>query len=362
MKQFLLLAILTGSGFLFSCSSEDQLNEGILSGQYGSNGLKSELLETTTMAYNDNEIDALLADFFSGVSKKIVPPANLSAIFNAEFPNARDIEWEALGDIYCVEFEIGDVDHKIVYDAQGSVLLYVYDVRISALPKAVSDAALQKYPTYRIDDAERVLKGTVKAYLLELEKNGARDINVVFSQTGEFLYEQSYVFIPPAITNPNTDNNQGSGETIAPDGTYTNEQIINLVVAFERAKTKRATPPAVVAAAFQSQYTNVRDVEWETDNVIYNVEFEIGNVDYEAWYDANGVRLMHMEDIRTNALPSAVSSAIARDYQGFRIDDEPNKILINADVIYEISVEKGKTELDLYYLANGTFLKEIIDY
>ena len=69
-----------------------------------------------------------------------------------------------------------------------------------------------------------------------------------------------------------------------------------------------------------------------------------------------------MEDIRTNALPQAVSSAIARGYPGYRIDDEPNKIYINSDIIYEVSVEKGKTELNVFYLSNGTFLKEIIDY
>ena len=155
--------------------------------------------------------------------------------------------------------------------------------------------------------------------------------------------------------------NNGGG-TKLPVDSYTNEQVINLVVAFEKTRTVRATPPAAVLATFASQYANTRDIEWETDNVIYNVEFEIGNIDYEAWYDANGLRLMHMEDIRTNALPQAVSSAIIRDYPGFRIDDEPNRIYLNSGVIYEVSIEKGKTELDVYYLPDGTFLKEIIDY
>ena len=150
--------------------------------------------------------------------------------------------------------------------------------------------------------------------------------------------------------------------TGTPGDNYTNEQIINLVVAFERSKTKHATPHAALLAIFRSQYANARDIEWETDNVIYNVEFDIGNVDYEAWYDANGVRLMHMEDIRVKALPQAVSSAITRDYPDFRIDDEPNKIYINSETIYEISIEKGNVELDVYYLFDGTFLKEIIDY
>ena len=381
MKQTLLsLAILFSAAILSSCNSEDYFNNVTING--GPNGvadLKSELLESTTTAYTDEQIDILIAEYFSGKSRNTMAPANLSSIFRAQFPNARDVEWEVSNDKYCVEFEIGDVDYKILYDAEGNALLYVYDIRTSTLPKAVSDAALQKYPAYRIDDAERVLKGSVKAYLLELEKSGVKDVNVVFSETGTFLYEQSYTFIPPAtggnsgsdntsnsdnnnnIDDGNTGNSDSNGTQLSGDS-YTSEQIINLVIAFEKTKTRRATPPAAVLATFRSQYSNARDIEWETDNVIYNVEFEIGNVDYEAWYDANGVRLMHMEEIRTNALPQTVSSAITRDYPGFRIDDEPNKIFINSEIIYEISIEKGKTELGVYYLPDGTFLKEIIDY
>ena len=377
MKQKLLsLAILSGAVLLSSCENEDYFNNAAFNGSVEEFvDLKSELTESTTTAYTDEQIDILIAEYFSGIIRNTAAPANLASIFRAQFPNARDVEWEVSNEKYCVEFEIGDVDHKILYDAKGNALLYVYDIRTSSLPKAVSDAALQKYPGYRIDDAERLLKGSVKAFLLEFEKNGVRDINAVFSETGTFLNEQSYKFIPPAATEPETvvppsggndvgnDNagNNGSVPESPVDG-YTNEQIINLVVAFEKTRTVRATPPAAVLAIFRSQYANARDIEWETDNVIYNVEFEIGNVDYEAWYDANGVRLMHMEDIRTSALPQAVSSAITRDYPGFRIDDEPNKIYINSEVIYEVSIEKGKSELDVYYLSNGTFLKEITDY
>ena len=368
MKLKLLSLVLSGSFLLYSCNSEDAFNDNNMKGvsdEYAD--LKSELLESTTTTYTDEQIDVLISQYFSGISRDVAAPANLAAVFRLQFPNARDIEWEMSNDIYCVEFEIGNVDHKVLYDAQGNALLYVYDVRVSDLPKVVSDAALQRYPTYRIDDAERVLKGSAKAYLLELEKNGARDINVVFSETGTFLYEQSHSYIPP-MTSPDTADNHNSGEANPdagnknPEGSYTNEQIISLVEAFERAKTRRATPPAAVLAAFNSQFANVRDIEWESDNVIYNVEFEIGNVDYEAWYDANGVRLMHMKDIRTSEIPAAVNTAIARDYAGFRIDDEPNKIYINSDVIYEVSIEKGRTELDVYYLENGVFLKEIVDY
>ena len=375
MKRILLsLAILSNAVVMLSCENDDLNN-------FTGNpdevvDLKSELFESTATAYTNEQIDVLITEYFSGKSMNTAAPANLSSIFKTQFPNARDIEWEVSNDKYCVEFEIGDVDYKVLYDAKGNALLYVYDIKISTLPKAVSNAVLQKYPAYRIDDAERVLKGSVKAYLLELEKSGVRDINVVYSETGTFLYEQSYTFIPP-VKEPDTGENAGNGNTgdgntgnsdngdggtQLPGDSYTSEQIINLVIAFERSQTKRATPPAAVLATFRSQYANARDIEWETDDVIYNVEFDIGNIDYEAWYDANGVRLMHKEDIRTNALPQAVSSAITRDYPGFRIDDEPNKIYINSETIYEISIEKGKTELDVYYLSDGTFLKEIIDY
>ena len=180
---------------IFSCNSEERLNDFTANGgPDGAVNLKSEVFESTTTEYTDEQIDALIAKYYSGKSRDIAAPANLSSLLKVQFPNARDIEWEVSNDIYCVEFEVGNVDHEILYDAQGNALLYVYDIRPSALPKAVSDAARQKYPTYRIDDAERVLKGSVKAYLIELEKNGVRDVNVVFDETGTFLHEQSYTY------------------------------------------------------------------------------------------------------------------------------------------------------------------------
>ena len=192
-----LFSIVTLFSFVIisSCNSEERFNDFITNGDTdGTLNLKSEVFESTTTAYTNEQIDALIAEYFSGKSRNIAAPANLSSILKSQFPNARDIEWEVSNDIYCVEFEIGNVDHEILYDAQGNVLLYVYDIRTSGLPKVVSNAVRQKYPTYRIDDAERVLKGSVKAYLLELEKNGVRDLNVVFDETGAFLYEQSYTF------------------------------------------------------------------------------------------------------------------------------------------------------------------------
>ena len=190
MKQKLLSLVLLNSVLLCSCNSEDILSNTNLNGDSNEYiDLKSELLESTTTEYTDEQIDILISEYFSGRSRNVAAPANLSTIFKSQFPNARDIEWEMSNDIYCVEFEIGNIDYKILYDTQGNVLLYVYDIRVSDLPKVVSDAARQKYPTYRISDAERVIKGTIKAYLLELEKNGTRDINVVISETGAFLKE-----------------------------------------------------------------------------------------------------------------------------------------------------------------------------
>ena len=111
--------------------------------------------------------------------------------------------------------------------------------------------------------------------------------------------------------------------------------------------------PSVVVNNFKKKFPKAVDIEWEMKGEQYNVEFEIGwKKDFEAWYSADGTLIRYTEEISPSELPIVVKTAIAKDYPGYRIDDA-EKLVSGKDVSYEIELEKGNEDLDVYYTQNG---------
>ncbi|MDD3491275.1 MAG: PepSY-like domain-containing protein, partial [Paludibacter sp.] len=78
----------------------------------------------------------------------------------------------------------------------------------------------------------------------------------------------------------------------------------------------------------------------------------------DAWFETNGTWLMTETDIRRSKIPAAVKSTLDKsEYAGWRIDDVDCLEYANADPVYVLDMEKGESEVDLYYAADGT-LKE----
>src|SRR5690606_7382311 len=74
--------------------------------------------------------------------------------------------------------------------------------------------------------------------------------------------------------------------------------------------------PSVVKNAFEQQYANAVDIDWEKKKDNFEVDFEIANVDYAALYNKQGQLMMTKEDISTRQLPTAVRSEERRVGKG----------------------------------------------
>ncbi len=145
---------------------------------------------------------------------------------------------------------------------------------------------------------------------------------------------------------------------VRPDTMLSNEQIEQKLADFRAVKAVDVSVPSnVIAAKFKSQFATAYDVEWDMANSVYEVEFEISKVDYKAWYDADGNLLKYKQDISVRQLPEVVKNSVKHKYPKFRMDDA-EKIFKGTDVLYEVSVEKGKQEFKTYFKEDGTFVKE----
>jgi hypothetical protein len=114
--------------------------------------------------------------------------------------------------------------------------------------------------------------------------------------------------------------------------------------------------PSVIVNNFKKEFPKARDIEWEQNGDLYNVEFEIGFfTDFEAWFNASGELIKYSEEISKKNLPKAIKNTIKNSYSGYTIDDV-KKFTENKAIIYYVEIEKGREELTLMVLENGKLL------
>ncbi len=139
---------------------------------------------------------------------------------------------------------------------------------------------------------------------------------------------------------------------------YTNAQLLEMVESYQMSHSKEAMPPYVLQEKFVKAFPKAYDVEWESANNIYEVDFEIRYTDYKAYFDEQGELLMYSMDIRASKLPAIVKNAAVIKYPKYRIEDV-DKIYIGDEVLYKVELELSDFEVKALYKSDGTFVKEL---
>lgn len=136
----------------------------------------------------------LMAVFFLGtgmIFAQDIPESQVPSVvlnkFKAEFPKAKDVEWEMKGSEYNVEFEIGwFTDYEAWFSGTGQLLRYTEEISNGDLPTAVKDAIKNQHDGYRIDDAKKIVENGTEKFLVEIEK-GNDERKLLFSGDGKFI-------------------------------------------------------------------------------------------------------------------------------------------------------------------------------
>ncbi|MDR0940653.1 MAG: hypothetical protein LBM68_00335 [Bacteroidales bacterium] len=133
---------------------------------------------------------------------------------------------------------------------------------------------------------------------------------------------------------------------------YSDAEIDKLIARFKTTTHEDVSPTVLLQQQFQHDFSEARYTEWESNNQIYKVEFEIDSRHFAAFYDNEGNLLMYKQEIRTNDLPIVVKNTATTHYPNYRFDSV-YLIIKGTQIFYKIEVEQSENDVTLFVNNNG---------
>ena len=323
------------SFFLFVGCSDDDVNQG----------------SPNPSGLGQDDIKLKIAKYYSSPSLATQSVATIQTAFNEKFPNATDVEWKVSNEVYEIDFEINQIDYEAWYDSNANLLMYKHDIANNELAPAVSSAIAKDYPGYVLDEAEKVYKGNIIGFYVDLKKK-KEEINAFYKEDGTFI--SKYLWEDDSVK----PGNDAGSTTPEIGGNLSDDEVDALIAAYYSGydtDVPTSQVPTVISGNFKNVFSNARDIDWETSANIYKVDFEINNVDYEAWYNQDGTLLAYKFDITRASLPASVKNAISSKFAGYKIDDA-EKVIKNNSNGYLVELENRNVEEDAYFGEDGTYI------
>ena len=140
--------------------------------------------------------------------------------------------------------------------------------------------------------------------------------------------------------------------------------LIQLVSCKKDSSIAIADLPAAIKTYVEANYPGyaLEEAEQETlctGESTYEVEIEQGDDDeLELTFDTDGNFLFSETEIPVAELPAAVINTIASNYAGFKTEEADKLSMADGTTRYEVELEKGKTEKEVLFDAEGGVICE----
>jgi uncharacterized membrane protein YkoI len=128
------------------------------------------------------------------LNKSQVPKAVLEA-FEKAYPHVKDVEYEKEivngQSAYELEYKTNNMEHEVLYSADGTLLQKEEEIEGETLPAPVKDAIRKAYPKAEIKEVEKVMKpdDTLTGYEVEIVTEG-KEIELELNTQGRILREE----------------------------------------------------------------------------------------------------------------------------------------------------------------------------
>lgn len=113
-------------------------------------------------------------------------PAVVKDAFKKAYKDVKEVKWEKEGANFEAEFDVGETDQSVAFDATGQVIETEIEIKVEELPTGVKDYVAKNYKDTKIKEATKITdsKGTV-TYEAEI-----KDKDLIFDTNGKFIKEE----------------------------------------------------------------------------------------------------------------------------------------------------------------------------
>jgi hypothetical protein len=117
-------------------------------------------------------------------------PASVEKAFAKDYPNVKDVNWDAEGKDFEAEFKLNGVDCSANYDKTGHRTEVETTIKSTELPKAALDYIGKNFGAYKLIEAAKITDDkNVVSYEAEVGLNG-KSTDLVFDINGKFLKKE----------------------------------------------------------------------------------------------------------------------------------------------------------------------------
>lgn len=117
--------------------------------------------------------------------------------------------------------------------------------------------------------------------------------------------------------------------------------------------------PTSVKNTLKAKFPQATDIDWKKTGNQYKASFDLGKVDHDAVFTASGQLLSHDFDVPYSSLPTAVKTAVSKQFPTYR-PDGADKREENGRTTYKVELD-GTPDLNVILSADGNVLKKITD-
>ena len=111
----------------------------------------------------------------------------------------------------------------------------------------------------------------------------------------------------------------------------------------------------ITESAFGQKYPEIKSVKWEKETADeWEAEFKKDGIKQSAIFLTNGTWLETEQALKPTDLPSSVASSIHTSFKDYKIEETEKVTRNDGSVVYEVSLEKGKYELEVLFSENGS--------
>lgn len=117
----------------------------------------------------------------------------------------------------------------------------------------------------------------------------------------------------------------------------------------------------LVKENFNKMYPGAVIKEWELEkNNIYEVEFILNNIKYEAEFAGDGTWIYTERDINLADIPGLILNNFKMsEFSSWQIDEVEELNTPQHRTLYELELKKDNEKLYLYYLPDGTLTEQL---